>query len=215
MGEAIKLEALVLRETSEGDIPLDLVVFGQTESALGADLAVVLNSQHSVEKTIFLNQRPVLDSFVGVFLGGVLEDVTLLLGGLLLGGSGSVRVRLTILLNVDVAAISGEWGRDFVVLVLVLRVDVAELAESEVRAAREVERLRGELVLLLVRYSLGDIVVTLGATDTAPEQKLLKVRFLALVQKSLDTQVQSKSKQPKSVKVNFIPNSNRLTFLQH
>ena len=55
MREAIKLEALVLRETSEGDIPLNLVVLSQTESALRADLAVVLNSQHSVEKTIFLN----------------------------------------------------------------------------------------------------------------------------------------------------------------
>ena len=191
--EAIKLEAFVLGEASEGDISLNLVILGQTEGSLRADLAVVLNSEHSVEKTIFLDEGPVFDSLGRVFLRGVLEDVTLLLGDFLLGSSGCVRVSFTFFFDVNVVAIANERSGDTIILVLVLSVDVTELAECEVRAACEVESLGGELILLRVRYSLGHVVVTLGATDTAPEKKLLKVRFLALVQQGLDAQVQAQS----------------------
>ena len=164
------------------------MLLSQAEGALRADLAVVLNRQHSVEKTVLLDEGSVDHTLVGVLLWGVLENVTLLFGSLLNGSCG-IGVSLTILLNVDVAAITNEWRGDLVVFILVLRVDITEFAESEVRRRCKVKRLCRELILSLVRYSLCDVVVSLGTTDAAPEEQLLKVRLLAFVKQSLQAKV--------------------------
>ena len=106
----------------------------------------------------------------------------------------SVRVGLILNLDVDVGAVADKWSSDGVVDILVQDVHIAELTEDEVAGAGEVEGLRGELVLLRICNSHGDVVVTAAATDTAPEQQFLKFSVLRVIKQLLEAHVQAKSR---------------------
>ena len=95
--------------------------------------------------------------------------------------------------DVDVVAVTGERLEKLVVLLPVLLVYVAEVTEDEVARAGEEEGLRGELVLLGVRYSHGDIVVGSVTAHTSPEHKLFEVGISRLIQEGLQTHVEAQS----------------------
>ena len=109
--------------------------------------------------------------------------------------SRSVRVGLILNLDVHVGAIANERSKDGVIDILVQHVHIAELTEDEVGGAGEVEGLRGELVLLRICNSHGDVVIIAAATDTAPEEQLLKVRVLRVIEQLLEAHVQAKSRR--------------------
>jgi len=98
---------------------------------LGANLAVVLDGHHSVEKAIFFDETAVDYIFVRILLRSVLERISFLLLFFvcLLGG---VRISFIFNFNVDMVAVTGESRDDVVILVLVKGVHIAEGAEHKV-----------------------------------------------------------------------------------
>ena len=115
-----KREGTVARKTTEGNIALNLVCLSQSERAVRADLAVILNGHDSVKETVLLDERAVDLALVWVLRRCVLENVTLLLF-LFLGLSCSgIWVSFTVLLDVDEVAVSCESAGQLVVLSLVL-----------------------------------------------------------------------------------------------
>ena len=182
-----------MTEATEGHIALNLVSLSHAESSVGADLAIVLDSHDCVKKTILFDQAAVDHTFVGILGRGVLKRISLLLLSNLLCFLGKLLLSLlALLLDVDVGAVADEGRKDLVVLVLVLRVHVAELAEHEVFRRGEEEALRGELVLHLVCNSHRDVVILRGAAHTAPEEQFLEFRVSGVIQELLQTHGKTK-----------------------
>ena len=97
---------------------------------MGADLAVVLNGHHSVEKAIFFDETAVDYIFVRILLRSVLERISFLL--LFFDLLGGVRISFIFNFNVDMVAVTGESRDDVVILVLMKCVHIAEGAEHKV-----------------------------------------------------------------------------------
>ena len=97
---------------------------------MGADLAVVLNGHHSVEKAIFFDETAVDYIFVRILLRSVLERISFLL--LFFDLLRGVRISFIFNFNVDMVAVTGESRDDVVILVLVKGVHIAEGAEHKV-----------------------------------------------------------------------------------
>ena len=194
MGVIREAESLVTAEAAESHVALDLVILGHAESSMRADRAIVLNGHHQVEQTVLLDQAAIDHTLVRILGRCVLKRITLF--NFLF--FRSIRCKLlwrllSVLFDVNVSAVADEWREDLVVLRLVLPVHVAELAEHEVVRAREEEALRGELVLVLVCNSHGDVVVAASAAHTAPEKELLEIGIGRVVQQLLQAHVQAKS----------------------
>lgn len=162
-------EAFVALKSSEGNISFDFVSLSHAEGSLRNDLAVVLDSQDSVEKSVLLDQTAVDLSFVGVLGRGVLEGIALFLSVLLLCVFLCIQVGFIFFFDVDVGAVSKERSKDLVVLFPVLSVHVAEFAEGEVSRAGKVERLGWELVLFRVGQTHSDVVVAAETAHATPE----------------------------------------------
>jgi len=164
-----------LTKASESHIALNFVCLGHAESSVGADLAIILNGHDSVKQTILLDQAAIDHAFIGILGWGVLQWISFLFLSNLLCFLGKLLLSLLALfLDVDVGAVADEWRQYLVVLVLVLRVHITELAEHEVVRRSEEEALSGELVLVLVCNSHCDVVVATGAAHTAPEEQFLE-----------------------------------------
>ena len=177
MRVAFKLENFNGGETSEGDVSLDLVGLSQTEGALWAYLAVVLNCHHCVEQTILFGHAAIDFALVGVLGRGVLQWVSFLLSLLLLGRCLLILVSFIVNFKQNVCVITSERSRVLILVILIdmLCVDVAELAEDEVTGAGKEETFSGELVLLRECNSHRDVVVSLDSAHTPPELKLFKL----------------------------------------
>lgn len=164
-----------MTKASESHIALNFVCLGHAESSVGADLAIILNGHDSVKQTILLDQAAIDHAFIGILGWGVLQWISFLFLSNLLCFLGKLLLSLLALfLDVDVGAVADEWRQYLVVLVLVLRVHITELAEHEVVRRSEEEALSGELVLVLVCNSHCDVVVATGAAHTAPEEQFLE-----------------------------------------
>ena len=79
-------------------------------------------------------------------------------------------------------AVALEGPKQAIILVLMQRVYITELAEYEVIGGGKVECLRGELILFRIRNSHGDIEVGAESTDTTPKEQLLEICVTAIVQ---------------------------------
>lgn len=97
---------------------------------MGADLAVVLNGHHSVEKAIFFDETAVDYIFVRILLRSVLERISFLF--LFFDLLRGVRISFIFNFNVDMVAVTGESRDDVVILVLMKGVHIAEGAEHKV-----------------------------------------------------------------------------------
>ena len=97
---------------------------------MGADLAVVLNGHHSVEKAIFFDETAVDYIFVRILLRSVLERISFLL--LFFDLLRGVRISFIFNFNVDMVAVTGECRDDVVILVLMKGVHITEGAEHKV-----------------------------------------------------------------------------------
>ena len=184
MRVAAKIKALFTTKASECHVSLDLVRLSHTEGALGSNLAVVLDCHNHVEQTVLLNEAAVGNALGRVLRRSVLKFVAVLS---FLVGSVLPIVDCGFIFNfdVDVVAVTGEGLNKLVVLLPVLLVHIAELAEDEVTRAGEEESLRREFVLLGVRYSHGDIVVGAESTHPAPEHQFFEVSVSGLIQEGL------------------------------
>lgn len=168
-----QIKAFVTAETSEGNVALYLVSISHAEGSIGHDLAVILDSHDYVEQTVFLDETAVDFSLIRILRRSVIKGIAIFLGDRL-GRISNIGVGFIFNSDIDEVAVTYKGLKNVVVLQIVLLVHVSERAEDEVSLAGEEERFRGELVLLGVRYSHSDVVVSAEATHTAPKLQLFK-----------------------------------------
>ena len=118
-------------EASEGDIALNFVVLSEAERTMGADLTIVLDGHHSVQKTILFDQAAVNNALVGVLGWCVLQRISLLYW-LFSSCSFSIWISFIFNFDIDMSTITSEWTNKAIILILVKRVDLTELLEDEV-----------------------------------------------------------------------------------
>ena len=146
-----------------------------------ANLAIVLNGHHGVKQAIFFDQAAVNDALGRILRRGVLERV-LLLCLHFFGSCCFLSISFILNFYVDVGTVTLEGSNQAIILVLMQRVHVTELAEHEVIRRSEVECLRGKLILFRIRNSHGDIEVGAESTDTTPKEQLLEICVTAIIQ---------------------------------
>lgn len=160
--------------------------FGQTERTMGADLTVILNSQHRVEETILFGKTAIDNTLAGVLRGSILERIPLFhCGCFLICGSRGVSISFIFNFDVDMVTVTSEWSNKSIVLILVKSVHITELFENEVIGARKVESFSWELILATIRNSCGDKIVGAKTANTSPEKKFLEVSFTCFVEQGL------------------------------
>ena len=191
MRVVLNFEAVCLRESLKAYISLDLVILSQSKSSLWDYLTLIFDSKNSVKESILFNETSSYDEFALILFRCISKRINIFWIYLLF--VSFIIFLLLLLLDVHEVTITLEWSLNCIVFVFMKFVDLSKLFENHIRGRCKVESLSWELILLAVGNSHCDVVVPCNAAHSSPEQKFLKISFLCVVQKLLQSKVQSQS----------------------
>ena len=167
------------------------MILSQSKSSLWDYLTLIFDSKNSVKESILFNETSSYDEFALILFRCISKRINIFWIYLLF--VSFIIFLLLLLLDVHEVTITLEWSLNCIVLVFMKFVDLSKLFENHIRGRCKVESLSWELILLAVGNSHRDVVVPCNAAHSTPEQKFLKISFLCVVQKLLQSKVQSQS----------------------